>query len=140
MRLDETYIKAKGQSKYLYRAVDSDGDTFDYLLTARRDQKAAKRFFKKAVRTNGDPEKVTIDKSGLIKRGFVREWETAKQAFETGPNAILLSDLSIQNGEISNLAEFPILQMLCRQGLMIPGHYQNKDQKPLVIGSPENNQ
>ena len=71
----------------------------------------------------------------LIKRGFVQELETSGQSFETGPNAILLSDLSIQNGDLSNLSEFPILQMLYRQGYLIPGHHQNNGQKPLVIGS-----
>ena len=78
----------------------------------------------------------------LIRRGFVQEMETAKQAFEVGPNAILLSDLSIQNGDICNLSEFPILQMLYRQGFLIPGHHQNNGQKPLVIGSKKqvNNQ
>jgi putative transposase len=63
-RMDETYIKVKGQWKYLYRAVDKDGQTIDFLLTARRDKKAALRFFKKAVRQHGLPDKVTIDKSG----------------------------------------------------------------------------
>ena len=63
-RMDETYIKIKGQWKYLYRAVDKEGQTIDFLLTARRDKKAALRFFKKAVRQHGLPEKVTIDKSG----------------------------------------------------------------------------
>ena len=47
-----------------YRAVDKEGQTIDFLLTARRDKKAALRFFKKAVRQHGLPEKVTIDKSG----------------------------------------------------------------------------
>ena len=40
-RMDETYIKVKGQWKYLYRAVDKKGQTVDYLLTAKRDKKAA---------------------------------------------------------------------------------------------------
>ena len=62
--MDETYIKVKGQWKYRYRAVDKDGQTIDFLLTARRDEKAALRFFKKAVRQHGLPDKVIIDKSG----------------------------------------------------------------------------
>ena len=45
--MDETYIKIKGQWKYLYRAVDKNGQTIDFLLTAHRDKKAALRFFKK---------------------------------------------------------------------------------------------
>lgn len=62
-RMDETYIKVKGQWKYLYRAVDSRGQTLDFLLTARRDAAAALRFFRKAIRQHGEPEAVTIDKS-----------------------------------------------------------------------------
>jgi putative transposase len=63
-RMDETYIKIKGQWMYLYRAVDKEGQTVDFLLTARRDQQAALRFFRKAMRQQGLPDKVTIDKSG----------------------------------------------------------------------------
>jgi transposase-like protein len=63
-RMDETSIKIKGQWKYLYRAVDQEGQTIDFLLTAHRDKKAARRFFKKALRPQGLPEKVTIDQSG----------------------------------------------------------------------------
>jgi len=63
-RIDETYIKIKGQWRYLYRAVDKEGQTVDFLLTARRDQQAALRFFKKAIQQHGLPAKVTIDKSG----------------------------------------------------------------------------
>src|SRR5512143_2129654 len=63
-RMDETYIKIKGQWRYLYRAVDKEGQTIDFLLTAHRDKQAALRFFKKAVRQHGLPDKVTIDQSG----------------------------------------------------------------------------
>ncbi|PHM51787.1 transposase [Xenorhabdus hominickii] len=63
-RMDETDIKVKGQWKYLYRAVDSTGQTIDFLLTAKRDAAAALRFFRKAIRHHGEPEMVTIDKSG----------------------------------------------------------------------------
>jgi putative transposase len=66
-RMDETYIKVNGQWKYLYRAVDKAGKTVDFLLTARRDKKAAMRFFEKAMRANEVPEKVTMDKSGANK-------------------------------------------------------------------------
>ncbi|CDG19911.1 transposase [Xenorhabdus poinarii G6] len=63
-RMDETYIKVRGQWKYLYLAVDSSGQTIDFLLTAKRDAPAARRFFRKAIRHHGEPEIVTIDKSG----------------------------------------------------------------------------
>ena len=65
--MDETYIKVKGVWKYLYRAVDKEGKTVDFLLTARRDKSAAMRFFEKAMKANGVPEKVTMDKSGANK-------------------------------------------------------------------------
>ena len=63
-RMDETYIRIKGQWKYLYRAVDTAGQTIDFLLTAKRDAAAALRFFRKAIRHHNEPEVVTIDKSG----------------------------------------------------------------------------
>ena len=67
-RMDETYVRVKGAWKYLYRAVDKAGATVDFLLTARRDRKAALRFLCKAIRHNGTPEKITIDKSGANTR------------------------------------------------------------------------
>ena len=63
-RLDETYVRIKGAWKYLYRAVDKAGATVDFLLTARRDRKAALRSLRKAIGRDGVPEKITIDKSG----------------------------------------------------------------------------
>ena len=62
-RMDETYIKVKGQWYYLYRAVDKHGQTIDFLLTEHRDKEAALRFLKKAIRRNGLPETMTIDGS-----------------------------------------------------------------------------
>ncbi|MCF9000151.1 IS6 family transposase, partial [Acinetobacter nectaris] len=62
-RMDETYIKVKGQWKYLYRAVDSQGQTIDFLLTAKRYTRAALRFFHQAIRHNELPNTVTIDHS-----------------------------------------------------------------------------
>ncbi|HQS84386.1 MAG: IS6 family transposase [Alphaproteobacteria bacterium 16-39-46] len=66
-RMDETYIKLNGKWIYLYRAVDKEGNTIDFLLRARRDAVAAKAFFRKAFKENGRPDKVTIDKSGSNK-------------------------------------------------------------------------
>jgi putative transposase len=62
-RMDETYIRIKGQWYYLYRAVDKQGQTIDFLLTKHRDERAAKRFLTKAIRRHGVPEKMTIDGS-----------------------------------------------------------------------------
>ena len=63
-RMDETYIRVRGEWKYLYRAVDKAGNTIDFLLRAHRDKVAARRYFEKAIAQNGEPETVTIDKSG----------------------------------------------------------------------------
>jgi putative transposase len=62
-RMDETYIKVKGQWRYLYRAVDKSGQTIDFLLTEQRDERAATRFLTKAIRRHGVPETITIDGS-----------------------------------------------------------------------------
>ena len=66
-RMDETYIKVRGEWKYLYRAVDKMADTVDFLLTAKRDAAAAFRFLRKAMSANGTPEKINVDKSGSNK-------------------------------------------------------------------------
>ena len=69
-RMDETYIKVRGKWTYLYRAVDRDGQTLDFMLSERRDTAAARRFFKRAVGTNGVPERIAIDKSGANLAGL----------------------------------------------------------------------
>ena len=63
-RMDETYIKVNGNWSYLYRAVDTMGNTIDFLLRKHRDLVAAKAFFRKALRNNCHPAKINIDKSG----------------------------------------------------------------------------
>ena len=63
-RMDETYIKLTDQWKYLYRAVDKTEGTVDFLLTAKRDNAAARRYLERAINLHGLPEKITIDKSG----------------------------------------------------------------------------
>ena len=64
-RVDETYIKVQGKWKYFYRAVDSNGETIDFMLSSKRDRKAAKRFFKKALSSNHNqiPRVITVDKN-----------------------------------------------------------------------------
>jgi putative transposase len=61
-RVDETYIKVRGQWVYLYRAVDAAGQTVDFRLSRRRDVAAAKAFFRKAIKRQGSaPQKITLD-------------------------------------------------------------------------------
>ena len=62
-KMDETYLKVKGKWHYHYRAVDKFGKTVDFLLSKKRNKKAAILFFRKAIKTNGIPLKVNLDKN-----------------------------------------------------------------------------
>jgi len=64
-RVDETYVKIKGEWKYLYRAVDSAGQTIDFMLSAKRDARAAKRFFRKMLKAapHSSPRGINVDKN-----------------------------------------------------------------------------
>jgi len=79
-RVDETYIKVKGKDKYLYRAVDSQGNTLDFLLTAKRDAKAAKRFFPKTLKAihTFTPRVITVDKNPAYPKA-IKELKAAKK-------------------------------------------------------------
>ena len=70
----------------------------------------------------------------LMKKDFITRTTRGGVSFETGPNAILLSDTQIQKGCFANLSEFPLLQMLYRQGMILPGHPNNTGRRPLLIG------
>ena len=76
-RIDETYIKVKGEDRYLYRAVDSTGQTIDFLLTAKRDADSAKRFLRKVFRAEGNPmaRVLNVDKNPAY-AAAVRELKT----------------------------------------------------------------
>lgn len=69
-RVDETYIKVKGEWMYLYRVVDKAGNTVDFLLTKRRNKRAAHLFLLNAVHNNGEPLTINIDKSGANKKAI----------------------------------------------------------------------
>ena len=70
----------------------------------------------------------------LITRGLITTVAANGSVFETGPNAILLSDTSAQKGSFANLCEFPLLQMFYRQGMAIPSHPNNTGRRPILIG------
>ena len=74
-RMDETYIKIKGRNAYLYRAVDSKGDTIEFLVSEKRDKSTARRFFKKALNTthNQQPRVITTDKYPATEIAIVEE-------------------------------------------------------------------
>lgn len=69
-RMDETYIRVKGEWVYLYRAVDKFGKTLDFMLSKRRNKTAATKFFARALEVNGLPRKIVIDKSGANTAGI----------------------------------------------------------------------
>jgi transposase-like protein len=78
-RVDETYVKIRGQWVYLYRAVDRAGKTVDFRLSSRRDVAAAKAFFRKAVKTQGStPTTITLDRYAASHRA-VREMQADGQ-------------------------------------------------------------
>jgi transposase, IS6 family len=64
-RVDETYVKIKGEWKYLYRAVDSTGQTIDFMLSVKRDARAAKHFFRKMLEaaSHSSPRVINVDKN-----------------------------------------------------------------------------
>ncbi|NQY10502.1 MAG: IS6 family transposase [Flavobacteriales bacterium] len=63
-RMDETYIKVGGKDRFLYRAVDKEGNIVDFLLTKSRQRMSAQKFFNKAIENNGKPRVINIDKIG----------------------------------------------------------------------------
>ncbi len=73
----------------------------------------------------------------LIKQGLILTKHAQGFIYETGPNVVLLSDVLVQNGTFSNLAEFPVLQMLYRQGMILPNHPNNTGAKPVLMGARE---
>ena len=66
IRVDETYVKVRGEWRYLYRAIDKHGTPVDFLLTARRDLEAAKRFFRKMLQEQPllSPDRIGTDAAG----------------------------------------------------------------------------
>jgi transposase-like protein len=74
--VDETYIRVRGQWRYLYRAIDSNGDTVEFWFGERRNLAAAKRFLRKALKRHGRPERIVIDGS-QTNREAIRSCDTA---------------------------------------------------------------
>jgi transposase-like protein len=61
--VDETYIKVRGQWCYLYRSIDSNGDTVEFWFSERRNLTAAKRLLRRALKRHGRPERIVMDRS-----------------------------------------------------------------------------
>lgn len=85
-RVDETYIKIKAKWKYLYRAVDSEGNTLDFMLSAKRDGKAAARFFRKVLKAQHTqtPQAINVDKNAAypVAMETLKEEETVGEETE----------------------------------------------------------
>jgi len=110
--VDEVYVKVKGQGRWLYRAVDKYGDTLDFLLTAKRDATAAKRFFRKTLnaRNSSTPSVINTDKHKAYPPAF-----TTLQEEEALPPSTQLR----QNKYLNNVIEqdHRFLQRLIKPGL-----------------------
>jgi putative transposase len=95
--LDEMYVKVNGEMRYLWRAVDQEGEILESFVTKERDKGAALRFMKKALKRHGSPEAITTD--GL--RSYKAAMTRARQSREAGggtlgqqPGGELASELS----------------------------------------------
>ena len=86
------------QWTYLYRAVDKFGKTLDFMLSERRNTKAARRFFRMAINTNGVPDKVVIDKSGANLAGL--QWANVMLKFTRSNRLIEILQVKYLNNII----------------------------------------
>ena len=75
-RVDETYLKVGGGWRYLYRAVDQNGQSVDSFLRKRGDVGAAQTFFRRALNKHGDPLSITLDANAAWHRA-VPEWKAS---------------------------------------------------------------
>jgi transposase-like protein len=92
-RVDETYVKIRGQWVYLYCAVDREGKTVDFRLNARRDVAAAKAFFRKAIKSQGSaPRTITLDGYAASHRA-VREMKS---------DGVLHKDTKVRSSKYAN--------------------------------------
>jgi len=96
-RVDETYIKVGKSCKYLYRAIDKEGQTIEFMLSAKRDVSAAKRFFKKMMRADHRrlPFSISVDKNAAYPDAF-----TSSQEDKTLPADCLLRCVKYLNNVI----------------------------------------
>ena len=111
-RVDETYILVKGKQKYLYRAVDSQGNTLDFLLTAKRDAKAAKRFLRKTLKAihTQTPRFITVDKNPAYPKA-IRELKATKKL----PEIVKLRQIKYLNNILEQ--DHPCIKRLVKPGM-----------------------
>jgi transposase, IS6 family len=111
-RVDETYILVKGKQKYLYRAVDSPRNTLDFLLTAKRDAKAAKRFFCKTLKAMPTqiPRVITVDKNPAYSKA-IKELKATKKL----PEIVKLRQIKYLNNIVEQ--DHPCIKRLVKPGM-----------------------
>ena len=99
-RIDETYINVKGEDKYLYRTLDSTGQTIDFLLTAKRDTAAAKRFLRRAIDASGNPmpRVINVDKNPTYPAAM-----EALRAGGTIPSRVVLRQCKYLNNRLNRI-------------------------------------
>ncbi|QND69029.1 IS6 family transposase (plasmid) [Mesorhizobium loti] len=88
-RMDETYIRVCGQWMYLYRAIDSLGDTVEFFFSENRDLVVAKRFLRKALARHGRPERIVIDGS-QTNHGAIKRRIRSMLGFKSQPSAVVI--------------------------------------------------
>lgn len=115
-QVDETYVKVKGAWKYLYRAVDSVGNTLDFLLSAKRDSKAAERFFRKVLKAihTQPPRVIPVDKNAAYPKAIktLKGDETLEETTELRQKKYLNNIIEQDHRPIKRLVE-------CRHGVQI---------------------
>ncbi len=111
-RVDETYIKVKGAWKYLYRAVDSEGHTLDFLFTAKRNAKAAERFFRKTLNAahTQEPRVINVEQNSAYPPAIKR-----LQKDKTLPKRTNLRQVKYLNNIVEQDHRF--IKRLTRQGM-----------------------
>ena len=111
-RVDETYIQVKGKWKYLYRAVDSSGNTIDFMLSAKRNRRAAKRFFRKALKAthNCSPRVINVDKNERLPSAIdeLKAESTLAQSSQLRQNKYL-------NNQVEHIGDKLRLANICQE-------------------------
>lgn len=123
-RMDETYIEVRSQWRYLYRVVDHNGDTVDFLLRAKRDRAAAQYFLEQAITLLGDPQKITIVRVVPIRRLSTATTPTIKPTSNCARTSTSTISSSRTNRAIKRIMQ-PMLGSKSTRYAHSTGRYRN---------------